>query len=191
MSENLKVTLGLVIVILGGYAAYALINALIKAINQLDPGVSAAIIAGASTVVTSVFIASYNARKAKERQAVEANRGKKAAAYMEFMDTIIKAMRSAKSNDDTALPAKELEEFFYGFTSTVAVYGGPGVVKSYGDWRSASTEGSPMSALAKIDNLIREMRSDLGESNKGLQTNELLSLFIIGGRSQLTKALEE
>ncbi len=81
-----------------------------------------------------------------------------------------------------------VEEFFYDFTSKITVYGGPGVVKAYSQWRSASENGkNEINNLFMIDNLFREMRKDLGESNKGILKNELLGLFIIGGRSQLAK----
>ena len=38
-----------------------------------------------------------------------------------------------------------------------------------------------------IDKLFREMRTDLGESNKGIATNELMGLYIIGGKSEIAK----
>jgi len=42
-------------------------------------------------------------------------------------------------------------------------------------------------AASLIDKLFREIRTDLGESNKGIEVNELLGLYIIGGKSELAK----
>ena len=189
MKKKVSLVIGLAALAVIVYLTYALIAWLISSLDEINPSVGAAIIAGAATVFGSVLIASYNARRARERSAQEANRGEKARVYREFMDVVVRIMRNTKEgkSDDELLP-EGMEEFFYNFTSTVTVYGGPGVVKAFGDWRSASVSEEPGSALLKMDTLFRAMREDLGESNKGLDPNELVGLFIIGGKSEIAKA---
>lgn len=171
------------------YGAYKVITWLAGAAEDVNPSVGAALIAGTATVISSVFIASYNSRKAKEKVAFEAHREKKAEIYNEFMDVVVQLMRNTKAGkgEDEILP-KNIEEFFYRFTAKVTVYGGPGVVKAYANWRSASASGEGGTrGLLLIDKLFRAMREDLGESNKGVPENELMGLFIIGGKSELPK----
>ena len=186
-----KVSFFLIFVLIGlfAYLMFMLVSWFLMTLKHVNPSLGSAIIAGAATVISSVFIASYNSRKAKERVAFEANKEKKAALYNEFMDIVVQLMRNTKAGKkgDEVLP-DNVEEFFYDFTSKITVYGGPGVVKAYSQWRSASENGkNEINNLFMIDNLFREMRKDLGESNKGILKNELLGLFIIGGRSQLAK----
>lgn len=192
MKNVLSIILGFLILGPLGYAGYLLIIWLGVAFQDIDSTVGAAIIASAATVVSSVSIASYNARKAKERVAFEAHREKKAEIYNEFMDVVVEIMKNTKEGKegDDVLP-EHIQDFFYRFTSRVTVYGGPGVVKAYGKWRSAYSENkestNSISGLLLIDTLFREMREDLGESNTGIGKHELLGLFIIGGRSELAE----
>jgi hypothetical protein len=189
MNQKLSITIGFVSLGVIGYFLYEIFSWLATSIKDVNPSVGAALIAGAATVVSAVFIASYNSRKAKERVAFEAHREKKAEIYNEFMSMVIRLMRNTKDGKegDDVLP-DNIEEFFYNFTAKITVYGGPGVVKAYSNWRTISAnDESGTGGLLLIDNLFREMRTDLGESNKGIETNELLGLYIIGGKSELAK----
>ena len=142
------------------------------------------IIVVAGTVLGSVWVATYNNRKASERVAQEANRAKKAEAYRTFMEVLLKAMEAVKSGHD---PHPILAETFLTFTSDVVVYGNPEVVMAFESWRESTN--SPKLALQRIDTLLRAIRSDLGESNKGIPIGALLGLFIVGGRRELQRAL--
>jgi len=190
MKNILSIIIGLFLLALIGYIGYVVIIWFSEAIKGVNSSVGAALIAGTATIITSVFIASYNARKAKEKVAFEAHREKKAEIYNKFMEMVIQLMRNTKAGKegDDVLP-ENIEEFFYNFTAKITVYGGPGVVKAYANWRTESVrEESKSKSLLLIDTLFREMRTDLGESNKGIEENELLGLFIIGGKSELAKA---
>lgn len=187
MKNKISMTFGFLLLAIAGYILYEVFSWLGGAIKDVNPSVGAALIAGTATVVSSVFIASYNSRKAKEKTAFEAHREKKAETYNEFMEVVIQLMRNSKAGKegDDILP-ENIEEFFYNFTSKIMVYGGPGVVKAYSNWRTASANGdSATQSLLLVDTLFREMRLDLGESNKGIDANELLGLFIIGGKTEI------
>ena len=190
MKHILSVAFGFVLIALAGYLGYKILAWLAVSLKDVNPSVGAALIAGTATVISTVFISSYNSRKAKEKVAFEAHRGKKADIYNEFMEMVIQLMRNTKAGKegDDILP-ENIEDFFYNFTAKVTVYGGPGVVKAYANWRSAyAADGSEAKGLFLVDALFREMRLDLGESNKGIKANELLGLYIIGGKSELAKA---
>jgi len=187
MNQKLSLAIGFLMLGIIGYYVFEVFSWLATSIKDVNPSVGAALIAGVATVISSVFIASYNSRKAKERVSFEAHREKKADIYNEFMSMVIELMRNTKEGKegDDVLP-ENIEEFFYNFTAKITVYGGPGVVKAYANWRAASAnDETGTSSLLLVDKLFREMRTDLGESNKGIDANELLGLFIIGGKSEL------
>ncbi len=193
MKNNISIAVGFLILALAGYFLYELLFWFGGAVKDLNPSVGAALIAGAATVISSVFIASYNSRKAKEKTAFEAHREKKAEIYNKFMQVVIQLLRNTKAGKegDDVLP-EDVEEFFYSFTSKITVYGGPGVVKAYSNWRAASAgENSGSQSLLLMDSLFREMRVDLGESNKGLDANELVGLFIKGGQAEVTEMVNK
>lgn len=188
MNKSITTIFGFVILGALGYGVYLTLSWLAASFAKINPNVGAAIIASATTVISSVYIASLNARKAKERSAFEAHREKKADVYNEFMKIVVQLMKNTKAGKegDDILP-KNIEEFFYEFTSKIMVYGGTGVVKAYSKWRAAAFENNGSKVLSLIDGLFREMRSDLGESNKGIEKNELFGLFIIGGKAQISE----
>lgn len=190
MKQKLSLAFGLLLIAMIGYFSYELACWVAKSLKDVDSTVGAALIAGAATIISSVFIASYNSRKAREKVAFEAHREKKAEIYNKFMEMVIQLMRNTKAGKegDDILP-EDIEEFFYNFTAKITVYGGPGVVKAYANWRSASAnDDAGTKGLLLVDVLFREMRNDLGESNKGIATNELLGLYIIGGKSEVAKS---
>ena len=189
MKDKISTVFGFLLLAIAVYIIYEIFSWFSDSVKDVNPSVGAALIAGAATVISSVFIASYNSRKAKEKSAFDAHREKKAETYNEFMNVVIELMRNTKDGKkgDEVLP-ENLEEFFYNFTSKIMVYGGPGVVKAYSNWRTASVnEENATQSLLLVDSLFREMRSDLGESNKGIEANELLGLFIIGGKTELAE----
>ena len=66
------------------------------------------------------------------------------------------------------------------------IYGGPEVVAAFGKWRASAHD--PKESMRLMDGVLRPMRSDLGESNKGIAEYELMSLLIIGGRAPSRRA---
>ena len=94
---------------------------------------------------------------------------------------------------DKGIDLEKTAEFFTTFSYQLMVYGGPGVIRVYSDWRAAgekASEGTP-EMLTLVDKLLRAMRDDIGVSNKGIKENELLGLVIIGGKSEIDKSLKK
>lgn len=171
------------------YGLYLLLKWVAGFVDDFNPTVLAAIIVGCLTIVGSAFVASYNARRAQERIAQEANLGRKAGVYEEFMEFLVDLLKSSKDTEDIA--SKDYEEFFFKFASKVTIYGGPNVVKAFAEWRESGDEsqGGNQKQLMLVEKFIREMRTDLGESNKGLADNEFLGLFVVGGKAKITEEL--
>lgn len=103
MKKTIPIILGILLIGVLGYVAYLLISWFAKSFININPNLGAAIIAGAATVISSVYIASLNARKAKERAAFEAHRERKAGVYNNFMDMFIDLMRKTKEQKKTMI----------------------------------------------------------------------------------------
>ena len=180
-----------ILVVVTLYGLYLLLKWVAGFVDDFNPTILAAIIVGCLTIVGSAFVASYNARRAQERVAQEANIARKAEVYEEFMVFLVDIMKSGKDSQDLA--SRNYDDFFFKFASKVTIYGGPNVVRAFAKWRESGddNQGGGPSQLSYVDKFIREMRTDLGESNKGLAENEFLGLFVVGGKSKITEELEK
>src|SRR5660397_136208 len=96
MNEKLSLTLGFVAIFLIGYASYEIIFKIIDSMQDINATVGVALIAGTTTIVSSVYIDSYNSRKEKKKVAFEAHREKKAEIYNDFLEIVIQTMKNTK-----------------------------------------------------------------------------------------------
>lgn len=189
----LKVGIVLVVAVAGFactlYIASVFLKWITNQVDNLDPTIAAALIVGGLTVLGSVAVSSISARRAQERVAQEANIGRKAEVYEQFMEFLVDIMKSSKDSKDLA--SKDYDEFFFRFASKVTIYGGPKVVRAFGEWRESGDdpEGGRRRQLSLVESFIREMRTDLGESNKGIPANQFLGLFVAGGKTKVTEEL--
>jgi len=188
MKEKLYGLLGIGFLGLLTWFSYKLIVFIFISLQSVDYKIIIGIVGVMATIISSVWIASYNARKAKEKVVYEAHREKKAEIYNGFMDTMItqlvKNMNDGKSGDE--LLPDNLLEFLYKFTAQVIIYGSPDVINAFDKFKNLPENNSPI-ILSIIDDLFREMRKDLGESNKNIEANTLMGLYIIGGKDAISK----
>lgn len=188
MKEKLYGLLGIGFLGLLTWFSYKLIVFIFISLQSVDYKIIIGIVGVMATIISSVWIASYNARKAKEKVVYEAHREKKAEIYNGFMDTMItqlvKNMNDGKSGDE--LLPDNLLEFLYKFTAQVIIYGSPDVINAFDKFKNLPENNSPI-ILSIIDDLFREMRKDLGESNKTIEANTLMGLYIIGGKDAISK----
>ncbi len=172
------VTLSLIFVAV--YALYRFFYFLVSGVLSLDTGVVAAIIASAATVLVSVFSLIYNQRQTKEREIAESHRPKKIKLYKRFMDeAIVGALRLAEKEDGKSIYDKELQQhlknFFLQFTADLIAWGSPQVIRAYKEYRKSPN--SPY-ILFKVDDMLRAIRQDLGHSNRGIHSGDLIKLFL-------------
>ena len=152
---------------------------------NIDTNILVAAITVLGSVLGSAWIASFNARRASERVVREANRAKKAEAYHTFMDVIKSIVKS--KGDVKTVQQQQIVRAFEDFTATVVIYGGPEVVLAFGKWRENAD--NPQESVRLTDGILRAIRTDLGESNKGVAEHELFGLFVVGGRAALERGL--
>ena len=186
MKEKLYMLLGFLLLVLFGWIAYEIVMYIYKTLKDLDSKIILGIVGTVTTIISSVWIASYNARKSKEKIVYEAHKEKKAKIYNDFMDimvtTLMKNVREGKEVD-----SKELEKFFDEFTAKLIIYGGSNVINAYIKFRNSSTDNNGFESLENIDLLFREMRKDLGESNRNIDNKDLIGLYIIGGKEAIAQ----
>ena len=77
-----------------------------------------------------------------------------------------------------------------GFSSKIMIYGSPKVIKAFNAFRESAESGG-VEILKKAGELILAMRDDLGESNEGLDSLDVVSLLIKGGKTAMQKEINK
>jgi len=182
----------LALAILGGvcYGLYAAVTKTIASIGALDEETATAIIAACATVIVSVATLVYNQRRTKAREIANSHRPQKIDIYKYFMEKAVVGLLRASKEDRTETEQfqTDLQDLFFNFTGDVIVWGSPGVIKAYSDFRACG-EGD-QGILLKLDGMLREIRKDLGNSNWGLNQGDLIALFLTDPES-LQKLIAE
>jgi hypothetical protein len=139
-------------------------------LRALNPNVSAAIVAALAAVGGAI----YNQRQTRSREIFESHRAQKIevySLYMDITDHVMKPHQEGLSGD----PAPEaLEELYRKFRRGILVWGSPDVIKVFLSFRV--TQGRQI--LQRADDMFREIRKDLGNSNLGLEQGDLIKLFL-------------
>ena len=158
---------------------YFVIKYFIGLILSLDKQISATIIATSGTILTAVATLVFSQNLSKKREISEVHRPNKIKAYKFFMQMMIDILRRVKKDDkfleDGKLP-EDLQELFFELQSEMIVWGSPNVIKAYQTFRAQSVSGA--NVLLAVDNVLQEIRKDLGHSNKDLKRGDLIKLFL-------------
>jgi len=155
-----------------------------------------AVIAGSATILGSVSVVAVTQYNAKMREIREAHRLQKTEVYSEFSDLVfdIFAMNRVTSKPDlsetekAALVAKmqsDLQDKYMSFSKRLLLWGAPVVAKAWTEFKEQAqaqeaSEGdeSPMKILLFMDDVFREIRTDLDLSNDGMGRGDLVRQFL-------------
>jgi len=152
---------------------------LINLLLSIDKQVAASMVVASGTVLAAVGVALYSQRRTKEREIAEAHRPQKIEIYKSFMLTISEVLKRTKdkeADNSSEAFAKDYFEFFVSFTRDLIVWGNPSVIKAYDNFRRGSS--SEAGVLLLLDDILREIRKDLGNSNWGIKRGDLVKLFL-------------
>lgn len=105
---------------------------------------------------------------------------------------VVNTLSEGKKGTSSAKSRRNLVETFYEFTGNALVWASPGFISAYKHFRQAGQQEDHQ-ALLYLDDMLREMRDDLGHDDSGLQRGDLIKLFITDEDSvdRLRAAVEE
>ncbi len=173
-----------------GYGMWYTGSAVLSWFVSQESQVAAAVIAFSGTIIAGIGAVVIAQQRSKSREIAEAHRPKKIELYNSFITTMIGIIRKHKGSDSKVLEGdKEIEEFFYKFTTEVVLWGSPGVLGHYASFRNLGQEKNP-NVILIMDDIMQAMRKDLGLSNWGLSRGDLMKIFLTDPES-LDKLLEE
>ena len=177
--RTIAVVLFTVLVIAGvGYGVWWAFASALSWVMAQGSQVAGAVIAFAGTVIAGIGAVVISQQRSKSREIAESHRPKKVELYSKFITTMVDILRTHNGGESVSIEAsKELEDFFFNFTSQVVLWGSPGVLRHYATFRHIGQERNP-NVLLIVDDMMQAMRKDLGLSNWGLARGDLMKMFL-------------
>ena len=168
---TIKVVFSLVFV----WGLYLLLRILVDRVSTINPTVCAAIVAG----LAATFGYLYTQYQTKLREIAEAHRTHKVEVYGHLLE-LVEIMAKLPQSDPVAerydFPVDKTE-LLAKFNSGVIAWGSPYVIYLWLRCRTVRS-GQTREALMTLDDLLFEIRRDLGNSDYGLFRGDLVSLFL-------------
>lgn len=142
-------------------------------LRGLEPGVAAAVVTGA----VGLFGLWYAQWATRSREIAESHRTAKIEVYNVFLDIVdhFNDHQTDNKSKGAQTISKPLKEQFRKLNRGMIIWGSPAVIKAWMDFRltAGSNPGSKV-ILVKVDAMYQAIRKDLGNSNWGLQSGDLI-----------------
>jgi hypothetical protein len=162
-----------------GYGVWVLIREFYIALSAASPEITVAIIGAMATILVGISAVLISQAHERKRAAEEAHRLKKVEIYQGFIDLISRMIGA--SNEHLLLKAPdeyELISFVFKFKSELLLWGSPKVIKAQINFENVSGSGDTQKLFRAVNTLYMAIREDLGLSNSGLNSLELVKLSL-------------
>jgi hypothetical protein len=182
MKKSLNLLLGFVLLIGLLLCGYFIIRQLWISLTSLEPEMAAPILTFGGTVIAAVIAIVIGRSYDRKLEIESKQREKKIEIYESFLEVWFnKLMNESKNVKKNEIIDEEFLAYIGTFASKLILWGSENVINSYNSFRytSLNTElHSNKTILQKFEELLLEIRKEIGHTNKKLEDNDLLRLFI-------------
>jgi hypothetical protein len=173
--QKRQIAIGFTILLAFAAALYFLLSFIAKWVEGLNPNVSAALVT-ASIGLVGLWYAQWHTRT---REIAESHRQTKIEVYNTFFDIV---ERFQDESAESIIEKKEdlspeLRRDFKRFHRGLIIWGSPGVIKAWLHFRKIAGK-KDAKVLVAVDQMFQAIRKDLGNSNFGLQSGDLLKSML-------------
>jgi len=175
--ESVGTILAFFVTGLAVYICWVVLTRFIGFLENANPSVASAVIGTMATLLVAFWSNLYVQRQVKLREIEDAHRPKKTEIYQQFLNVLSRQL--AANNplvDTTALSEDELLKYFLELQTQLLLWGSPEVIKAFQSFKAGSS--SEKHPLIGVDKLLRAIRSDIGLSNQGLDSHELVKMYL-------------
>ncbi len=136
-----------------------------------------------ATVFTGLIIM-YGYYETKKREIAARHFIEKKNAYTEFINFICKlSSQSNQKNQKNQISEKEMINQIEKFKRVLITWGSADTIDAYNNYtrtsgKTVSDEDKETHVLFLMDDLLRNIRKDLGHDNAGLNSGELIGIFL-------------
>src|SRR2546421_429502 len=170
----------LAIVLVGGIAwiIYFVVAKVFRSLTNIKSDIAVAIVAASATITVSIVSLVISKVMETRSAVIQELRAKKIPIYEELISTLFKYQFAEKLGEER-MGETELIKFFANLTEKLTIWGSDGIIRAFSDFRLASSIiAKPEDILFIYENLLLEIRKDLGHKNRNLKRGMVLSLFI-------------
>jgi hypothetical protein len=181
----INIVFGLLLIALIGWGVIAFLRLYWQSVTSLEPNLASAIIAASATLIVAVLTVVIGKYYERKQEIENQQREKKIEVYEQFMEKWfdkLLVMSKSKDKNKNVLDDEEFVQFLSEFTRKLILWGSNDVVKKYSSFRQGSLtptqDSSPYAVLYNFEQVLFEIRKDIGHSNQTLKPGDLLTLFI-------------
>lgn len=180
------VIIGYIIVwLLGLFMGY--IESFVNRLSNMDAVVIVALITG-SVSILGVVISSIVSKIIEYRQNIKRYLyEKKEEPYSEFIEMVYKIQENVKENKE--YNDKEMLDDIFSFSKKLTLWGSSKVIRKWLAFRKISQEqnDNPTDNLFILEEIIFEIRKDMGQKKSGLKQGDILAFFVNDIKNYLPK----
>ena len=169
----------MVLLILCGviYFLYKLLLWILFVFENTQNEVSIAVLGVFGTILTGIIVTVITQKQSKQREVDELHRPKKVEIYKEFLEIFTRLMCNDNKNVTTKkINNEELLAFLVDFRTNILLWGSPKIISEYLKFLKLIEGGGKSFVI--MNDFIKYIREDIGLSNKGLNKNELIKMFL-------------
>ncbi|MGK7943441.1 MAG: hypothetical protein AB4058_03130 [Microcystaceae cyanobacterium] len=176
--QPLSLLIALLVVIILGWGIYWIITALIDKLNSVNSDLGKAFITGGVTVLIAV-ISLVIGKIWEQKIKIEADmREQKIPMYEKQISTFFSIIFAEKYGEKKP-NENDIGKAFQDFTEKLIIWGSAEVIQAWMEFRVYDwTNSNSNEGFLKVENLLKAIRKDLGNSNDQLKNGDILKLFI-------------
>ena len=186
LGKILSVLLALTLLGVLGAGAYFAIEVVTNLFMGLDAQAQAVIVAALVAVLVGAVVVALVVQWAQKPARLNRQRVQKAGVYQHFLDawSAVLRMQGRPNAPEFAKTAAHLRAA----ERDLLLWGSRGVVRRYMAYRKQARGNDPHASASLVVPVLQEIRRDLGRRRLGLESNQLLDLFL--GEIQATPEAE-
>lgn len=175
--KYIRVMFGSLILIVLAYGLYQLGSEMILLLSKIQKEVLVALIGAIATISVGITVVIITQKQSKQREIEESHRPKKIEIYKKFLDAVSGQMANQNENvSKKGMTEQELVDYLVEFKTELLLWGSPSVIKNQLEFEKVSSENG--NVFTAMDNLYKAIREDIGLSNKGLNSHELVKIYL-------------
>ena len=173
MSKKSLVISSIVLVVLATLIVFG-IGAALTWLRSLESTLAAAVV----TAIVGLFGLWYAQWHSKSRDIAESHRSSKIEVYNHFFEIVEKFQDDKTRSYDTREEdvSESLKRDFIKLNRGLILWASPSVITAWLRFRAASEKG--VNILIAVDGMYQAIRKDLGNSNVGLKTGDLIKITL-------------
>jgi Co/Zn/Cd efflux system component len=177
--EWIGFVLGVILIVIAFFVFWVSAKSFVEAIAAARSEVAAAIVGAMATVLVGVSAVLLSQAHERRRSREEAHRLRKVEIYQEFISMVTRMIGATNQNlAIKEIDQAELVKYLFRYKSDILLWGSPRVIKAQIGFESDAGKGDLGLLFRAVSELYLAIREDIGLSNSGLNSLELVKLFL-------------